>query len=243
MFSSTIKICLLVISIFLIFIPSISDAQVGTREKGFEYHLISSTPLNHLYPGKILGVCSMDNEKSIVSTQIVKGELPQGISIFDDGTMAVSKVNGIEAGKHKIKVEFIDSHGNSFTEKIKIELLQAVNFEDVETSIRIAKPKFTHPQLSNHYEAGDIIAQFHDPDGKIRKVNLIKGSVPPGVMMVQNKKFIVSDPDKLKDGEYFCMFLLEDEKGGNAVIVASLPVGLQAHKLKFESQFSDIDVE
>ncbi|MEK6479414.1 hypothetical protein WJR50_17860 [Catalinimonas sp. 4WD22] len=210
------------------------------ENKDFQYHVMSSTPVNHLYQGKILGVSGTEAENKIVATQVLKGEMPEGISIFNDGTMAVRQDNKIKTGKYKVKVEFIDSHGNSFIEKIKFKLLEAVNYTDVEASIRIAQPKFTHPKLTNHYKVGDVIAQFHDPDGAIKDAKLVKGSIPPGVMFVQNKKFVVTRPEELEDGEYFFLFVLEDERGGNSVIAASLPIGLKIGELNNEGNSNTV---
>ncbi|MDF9799268.1 hypothetical protein OKW21_004531 [Catalinimonas alkaloidigena] len=243
MLSAFAKFGILVISIFSTFIFNSVNAQITHGQKYFNYQIISSIPINYLYPGKILGLCSTEDEVSMVSTQILKGDLPEGISIFDDGTIGVKNVNQIKPGKFKIKAEFIDVHGNSFTEKIKFEILEAISSVDIETSIHIMKPKFINPKLTNHYKTGDVIAQFHDPDGMIIEAKLIRGVIPPGVKLVQNKKFIVTDPEVLKEGEYFCLFFLKDEKEGNTFIATSLAIGIDMDNINDLSESSNKSVE
>lgn len=232
------KMAMLVIGLLSILVPQHGNAQGKIKERSFEYHLVPSTPVNHLYTGKILGVTNLEAEDRIVSVQILKGALPQGIAMFDDGTLAIKQDKELTPGKYKVKAEFVDIHGNSFTKKIKFVLAKPVDYKDIEASIRIAKPKFTSPKLTNHYKAGDIIAQFNDPTGTITEAQLIKGTLPPGVMFVQNKSFVVTQPDQLKDGEYFCLFFLKDEKGGNSVLAVSLPIGLQVGELHKQEKYN-----
>lgn len=238
--SMTTKMNVLVICLLSIFLPLYMRGQSVSKDMGFEYHVMPSTPVNHLYPGKILGVTNLEAEDRIVGVQILKGDLPQGMALFEDGTLAIKQDKELTPGKYKIKAEFVDTHGNVFTKKIKFELAKPADFTDIEASIRVTQPKFTNPKLTNHYKAGDIIAQFHDPNGGIVEAHLIKGAIPAGVMFVQNKSFVVTQPDVLRDGEYFCLFLLKDEKGGNSVLAVSLPVGLQTGKRKEGEQINVI---
>lgn len=218
----------LVACLLLMFFQQKIYAQ-NNNEEVFEYHLISSVPVNHLYAGKIMGVTASEGDDKIVSTKILKGSLPDGMKIFDDGTIAVTGLKeNLNSGKYKVKVEFYDALGNVYVEKLKLKILDPSIYKDVEASVRIEKTKFTNPTFTNHYKLGDVIAQFHDKDGVINEANLIKGSIPPGIRLIGNDKFIVTDPDELQDGEYFSLFILEDEKGGSSVLAISIPVGVQS---------------
>ncbi|WKN31484.1 hypothetical protein PZB74_21275 [Porifericola rhodea] len=216
---------LLKIKIGLLFMMTImssndSFAQLSS-ENSFQYHVLSPTPINHLQAGKILGVA---NQK-VVSTKVVKGELPEGFMLFDDGTLALTKPSEkIKAGKHNIKVEFIDSYGKQHTERIKLKLIESTG-NDHYATVRVAAPKSLNQNAKSHYNAGDVIALFRDPDGIITDVTLIKGALPEGVTLVHNKHLVVTNPQLLKNGEYFCLFITKDEMGGNSVLAVSLPLG------------------
>lgn len=232
-----LKTSILVIGLLSLLTPRSTNAQGVFKGGSFEYHVMESTPVNHLSAGKIMGIADHDKYK-IVSVQIKEGKLPEGIAMFDDGTMAVKQENeSLSPGKYQIKAEFIDEQGSRFTKKIKFEIVKASQ-TDTEASIRIAKPKTTNPKFEHHYQAGDVVAQFRDPDGLITEAKLIKGFVPPGLMFVQNKNFVVTQPELLKTGEYFCLFFLKDEKGGNSVLAISLPIGIQEeHDRKGETDY------
>jgi len=211
-----------IVCMFTVLFTLITSLHLYAQNEDFRYHVMSATPVNHLNPGKILGISS----QRIISTQIVKGELPDGLSLFDDGTIAVTgNTSGLVAGKYKFKAEFIDEEGNTHVEKVKLELLGAAA-NDREATIRIGSPKILDLSLGNHYQPGDVIAQFYDPDGAIAEAELIKGNLPKGVMLVHNKSFVVTDPEQLEAGEYFFLYFVKDNKGGNTAMAVSLPLGI-----------------
>lgn len=129
----------------------------------------------------------------IVNATVSSGSLPPGTSIESNGTIKVSDAAQLAAGSYTFSVTVTTASGTNSTETITLEFLP--DTEAVYT--------YSPQKNRDSYKKGDILATAADPDGKIIKATVIRGSLPQGVVLETDTGTLkVDNPDLLKSGTF-----------------------------------------
>lgn len=207
--------------LWLISLVGLQENPVSPEKDQANYFVLPHLPVNHLTNGSILAI-PRKGEKRFLDAQLIKGSLPAGVSLFSDGTIAVVDDKKLEPGKYKFRVAIVDEEEKISTVKVKLEIEEQSKMRayDKVPSANVLKPK----KLED-YSHGEIIARALDPDGKITRAEVVRGSLPEGLYLTHDGKISVSNPSELSPGNYIFWMYVEDELKGCDFIVLSLSLG------------------
>jgi len=158
-----------------------------------------------------------DADGAIVNAEVTDGELPDGLTLNDDGSIVVTDAEALKPGEYSFEVTTTDEQGGQTTQVVTIVIGTDSDNEAVYT---VAPPK-------EEYEDDDVLATVTDEDGEIVDAEVTDGELPDGVTLNNDGSIVVTDADALEPGEYSFEVTTTDEQGGQTTQVVTIVIGTE----------------